>query len=384
MKSGSHYDVAVIGAGVFGAWIARQLIRDGRKVALFDAYGAANSRASSGGESRIVRVGYGADEFYSHWAQRSLEKWRELAESVDASLFHPTGVLWLSREGDSHGSHTIETLRKLGVSFEALSRNQLQDRYSQIDFGDIDIGILERESGVVMARRAVQTLLVETIKQGLDYQVEAVQASDRKGTLSELRTRSGGIIQAGIFVFACGAWLPKVFPELLEERIRPSRQEVFFFGPPPGDQRFAAPAMPAWIDFGTETYGVPDLENRGFKIAFDRHGTSIDPDRDERRVTDSLLSTTRKVMSRRFPVMKDAPLIEARVCQYENTSNGDFLIDRHPDLTNVWIVGGGSGHGFKHGPMVGDYVSARIHDDGPVETRFTLATKGKLPQRRVY
>jgi glycine/D-amino acid oxidase-like deaminating enzyme len=82
--------------------------------------------------------------------------------------------------------------------------------------------------------------------------------------------------------------------------------------------------------------------------------------------------------------LKEAPLLETRVCQYENTSNGDFLIDRHPAFDNVWLVGGGSGHGFKHGPALGEYVAARVVEGGPVEPRFTLATKGTVQQRAVF
>jgi glycine/D-amino acid oxidase-like deaminating enzyme len=142
--------------------------------------------------------------------------------------------------------------------------------------------------------------------------------------------------------------------------------------------------MPTWIDFADEFYGIPDLENRGFKIALDRHGPPIDPDTAERNVTGATLAAVRRFLARRFPGLKNAPLIEARVCQYENTSNGDFLIDRHPGYDNVWLVGGGSGHGFKHGPALGEYVAERITQGVGVEGRFSLQTKAKLQKRTVY
>ena len=74
------YDVAVIGAGVFGTWAAHQLRLRGANVLLLDSYGPGNSRASSGGESRMIRLGYGTDEIYSRSAQRSLSFWQELFE----------------------------------------------------------------------------------------------------------------------------------------------------------------------------------------------------------------------------------------------------------------------------------------------------------------
>ena len=366
------FDVAVVGAGVFGAWIAFHLRRAGTSVVLLDAYGAANSRASSGDESRIIRMGYGGDEIYTRWAIRSLTMWLEFFRKLEEPLFHPTGVLWLAREEDPYSLNTLRTLQKFGVCFEKLSRSELERRYPQIDFGPVTWGMLEPDSGALMARRAVQRVVEAAVKAGVEYRIEKVDPSDRSR------------IDAGTVVYACGPWLPKLFPELLGQRIHPTRQDVFFFGVPPGDDRFTAPQMPIWIDFGGEVYGVPNLENRGFKIGPDRHGPAFDPDSGERVVTHEAIEAARKFLAQRFPALKDAPLVETRVCQYENTSNGDFLIDRHPELDNVWLVGGGSGHGFKHGPALGEYVAARILEGGAPEPRFTLATKAKVRKREIF
>ncbi len=159
---------------------------------------------------------------------------------------------------------------------------------------------------------------------------------------------------------------------------------MYFIGVPPGDRRFAPPAMPTWIFNADEVYGLPDLENRGLKIALDRHGPPFDPDTGRRVVTAEGIAAIRRYVAQRFPALKGAPVAETRVCQYENTSNGDFLIDRHPAFENVWLVGGGSGHGFKHGPALGEYVAARVTEGGAVESRFTLATKQKLQKRAVF
>jgi glycine/D-amino acid oxidase-like deaminating enzyme len=143
--------------------------------------------------------------------------------------------------------------------------------------------------------------------------------------------------------------------------------------------------MPVWIDFGSEVYGLPDLENRGFKIALDRHGPAFDPDTGQRVTTAEGLVAVREYIAGRFPELKGAPVVETRVCQYENTSNGDFLIDRHPDFDNVWLVGGGSGHGFKHGPALGEYVAARVTgEEKTVDERFSLATQNRVQKRTVY
>jgi sarcosine oxidase len=387
MKTSQTYDVAVIGAGVFGAWIAYHLQQSGQTVVLLDAYGPANSRASSGGESRVIRMGYGADEIYTRWSIRSLALWQEFFRHVEEPLFHRTGVLWMAREDDPYAVHSMRTLQKLGVRFEQLSRAELEKRYPQIAFGSVTWGMLEPDSGALMARRAVQRVVRETLQQGADYLPDAVESLTSPATnvrLDSLSTRSGLSVRAANFIFACGPWLPKLFPELLKDRIYPTRQEVFFFGVERGDRRFAPPLMPVWIDFGEAIYGIPDLENRGLKMAPDRHGPLFDPDRGERVVTTEGLRAARTFLAQRFPGLKDAPLLETRVCQYENTSTGDFLIDRHPAFDNVWLVGGGSGHGFKHGPALGEYVAARVVEGGTVEPRFTLATKGTVQQRAVF
>lgn len=335
-----RYDAAVIGAGVFGAWIAHHLQRSGRTVVLIDAHGAANARASSGGESRVIRMGYGADEIYTRWAMRSLALWQEFFRQVEAPLFHRTGVLWMAREGDPYSESSIRTMQELGVPFEKISRADLEQRYPQIAFGPVTWGILEPDSGVLLARRAVQNVVQATLEGGADYLPEAVEPPiDAAGTtrLDCVVTRSGQRVRAANFVFACGPWLPGLFPDLLADRVHPTRQEVFFFGADPGDRRFAPPRMPAWVDFGDEFYGIPDLENRGFKVALDRRGPLVDPDRAERVVTPEVLGEVRRFLARRFPGLKDAPLLEARVCQYENTSSGDFLIDRIPrSTTSGW------------------------------------------------
>jgi len=385
MQASSTYDVAVVGAGVFGAWTAYQLRRSGKRVVLIDAYGPGNSRSSSGDESRIIRMGYGADEIYARSALRSLQLWRELFARVDQPLFHQTGVLWLAHEDDPYPLKTAETLQKIAIPFEKLTTAEISQRYPQIGLERISWAMLEPNSGVLLARRAVQAVTFAAIKTGVEYLQDSVKTPTATGKLDHIETASGNRISAGNYVFACGPWLPKIFPDLLADRIHPTRQEVFYFGTPAGDRSFAAPALPPWIDFKDEAYGLPDLEGRGIKIAVDRHGSEFDPDSGDRVVTSEGLAEVRQCLARRLPALKDAPVTEARVCQYENTSNGDFLIDLHPEFDNVWLVGGGSGHGFKHGPMVGEYVAARIEGSKEgIEPRFSLASKASEHRRAVY
>jgi sarcosine oxidase len=383
----SRYDVVVVGAGVFGAWTAWHLARRGKSVLLVDAYGPGNARSSSAGESRIIRMGYGADEIYTRWSQRSLVQWKEFFGTARRDLFHQTGVLWLASEGDFRARETAATLTRCGVAFEEIDRGELGKRYPQIGLDGIVGGLFEPGSGVLMARRAVAAVVEDGIVRGVEYRVADIATPDEprgSGGVASIATRSGERIEAKRFVFACGAWLGKIFPKVLGERIFPSRQEVFFFGVPPGDTRFAPAALPTFLFQGDQSYGMPDLEGRGFKIALDRHGVRVDPDTQSRMVAEEAAEEVRRYVARRFPGLRDAPIVETRVCQYENTSSGDFLIDRHPEIENVWLVGGGSGHGFKHGPAVGEYVAGRILDGMIAEPRFSFASKNTVQRRAVY
>ena len=378
--------IVIVGAGVFGAWTARHLVDRGASVTLVDAYGPANSKASSGDESRIVRCGYGADEIYSQWARASLAQWRVAVGRLthrDAPLFHPCGVLWLAGE-DAYTAATYETLRRCEFPVEKLGAGELRARFPHIRADDVGVALLEPECGVVMARRVVQALVANLESTGARLVRAQVVAPKGGGRIRSVRTTAGHELAADAFVFACGPWLPGVFPDLLADRIRPTRQTVMYFGSPPGDAAFGPTSTPAWIDFAAGIYGVPDLEHRGVKVGIDRHGPPFDPDRDNRVADAASIETARAWLARRMPALASAPITETRVCQYENTDTGDFLIDRHPDFDNVWIVGGGSGHGFKHGPAVGQYVAGLVHGSVPREPRFALAARGIAPQRSVY
>jgi sarcosine oxidase len=378
-----RFDVAVVGAGTFGAWTAWHLRRAGLSVALLDAHGPGHSRASSGGETRVIRMGYGAHEVYTRWSVRSLELWKELAARTHDRLFRETGVLWMARESDPLSVSTHDMLQRVGVPHQRLDRGELQRRWPQIDFGAIPWALYEPGSGVLMARRAVQRVVAEAIQAGVHYARADVAPPSAAGRLEAVEA-SGGRIAADTFVFACGPWLPLLFPDVLGGRIFATRQEVFYFGTRPGDTSFAPPAMPVWIDFVDEFYAVPDIEGKGLKFGLDRHGPAIDVDRDDRLISPETFAVIRELVGRRLPALRDAPIVGTEVCAYENTSNGDFVIDRHPELTNVWLVGGGSGHGFKHGPAVGEHVAARVAAAGETEPRFSLATKGSEKNRVIY
>ena len=316
MSGQKTYDVAVIGAGVFGAWTAWHLARRGKRVMLLEAYAPGHSRASSGGETRIIRMGYGADELYTRWSQRSLEQWKEFSAATRQTLFLETGVLWMGGKDGARLRETAAVLKRCGVKFEEYSREEMEKQYPQIRFANIQKGIFEPQSGTLLARRAVAVVVEDAVRLGAEYRCAHVADPREAGSVEHITTSHGERIAARQFVFACGAWLGKVFPDVLGARIFPSRQEVFFFGIPAGETRFAPPALPTWLFQEDLVYGMPDIEGRGLKIAFDKHGKRVDPDTQARIVTPTMTKAVREYVARRFPALRDAPIVETRVCQY--------------------------------------------------------------------
>jgi len=378
------FDVLVVGAGVFGTWTARSLHDAGKRVAVIDAFGAAHGGASSGGRSRVTRCGYGAAEVYTEWACRSMADWHALSARASPPLFHDLGVLWLHGDGDEFVEASARVLAGLGVPFARLDAAQLRARYPVLRVGDGEAGFLEPRAGGLMAGRAVRHLAGELEADGVTFlrgEVLPVRAAHGVGgALPAVRTRDGREIAAESFVFACGPWLDRVCPDAMGGRLFVTAQEVLFFDV----DRERTGALPVWADL--PFYGFPNLEGQGFKVADDTHGPPVGVRSVNRRPTADRATSearARAFMERRFPSLADSPLKEVRVCQYENSSNGDFVLDGHPGLDNVWLAGCGSGHGFKHGPAVGAHVAGLVLGTATRLPRFSLESKRTRQEREV-
>ena len=368
--------VVVVGAGAFGGWTALHLLRAGVRVTLIDAWGPGHSRASSGGETRVIRHAYGK-RIYVELAKRSRELWLEASSAWGPPVFFETGALHMRQPGpwDEFFETAARLMTDAGVPFEQLGHDELARRYPQLDADGIESAIFEPGAGHLLARRACQEVVDVFRREGGDYRNAWVTpGAIVDGALTGIELGDGEFQIADQFVFACGPWLKGLFPDLLAGPLRVSRQEVFYFGVPPDERRYDMDRLPAWVDFGSNIwYGIPGGENRGFKLADDSHGPELDPSTTERRVTADGVERARSYVGRRFPGLANAPLIESRVCQYTNTPDGDFIADRHPGATNLWLLGGGSGHGFKHGPALGEMMAAQVLGERPVEPDFALS-----------
>ncbi|WP_300974014.1 FAD-dependent oxidoreductase [Sphingomonas sp. LHG3406-1] len=371
-RRGSAPRVTVVGAGVFGSWTAEQLRRRGARVTLVDAWSPGHSRSSSGGESRMTRAGYGKDEIYARMALASLSEWQSLSRASGLPILVPHGVLFFFQNDLSYLLASLDVHRRLGLPTESLDRSALAARFPMIAFDGVQGGMFEPRFGALMARRAIQTLVHRFLGAGGQFEQRRIDGT-------------GDYPAADRIVLALGPWLPKLFPRLLGQRIVATRQEVFTFVPPAGDPWFTPARMPGWADFnnGDVFYGFPDLEGKGVKFAHDAHGAVVDPQTQDRRFTDKALAEVVAFRDRRFPRLRNAQLATAEVCQYENSSNGDFLIAPHPDEPRIILVGGGSGHGFKHGPEVGRMAAELTLDGKQPDPRFNLASKGTVQKREV-
>src|ERR1700733_9856312 len=354
--------VVVVGAGAFGGWTALHLLRSGARVTLVDAWGPGNSRASSGGETRVIRWTYGPDQPYTKMAARAAELWSEHEKKWKRRLMHRIGVLWMAAGGDDQFERgSIVELRDAGIRYEELSRPDMKRRWPQIYLEDVPWGIFEPDGGFLMARLSCQAVVEGFLAEGGEFRLAAVQGDLERSKWDAVGLSDGSKLTADAYVFACGPWLGTLFPQTIGERVKPTKQDLFFFGAPPGDDRFSESRLPVWGDHRAPfMYGIPGNDGRGFKIADDTRGPEFDPTTGERMVNLEGLKTVREYMSFRFPGMKDAPLVETRVCQYEQSPDGNFIVEQHPAAENVWIVGGGSGHGFKHGPALGEIVAAKV------------------------
>lgn len=376
--------VVVVGAGAFGGWAALALRHAGMHVTLVDAWGAGHSRASSGGETRVIRGVYGGVPIYSEMAARALALWREAEQRWKRQVLFRTGALWMCAADDAYVRRSIEPMRAVGLPVEQWSPEEAARRYPQMGFRDVRTVYFEPEAGYLSARAACELVRETFVREGGEYRQAWARPGAAAGArLPNVTLADGSTLAADRFVFACGPWMGQVFPDVIGRRIVPTRQEVFFFGAPAGDTRYDVGALPAWVHLGERTmYGIPVHDRRGLKVADDTAGEEVEPTTLERVPSAAGLARARATLRERFPAMADAPLVEARVCQYEASTDGHYLVDRHPQLENVWLVGGGSGHGFKMGPALGEHVAALVQGRAAVHPQFAYGRLHPRPESR--
>jgi glycine/D-amino acid oxidase-like deaminating enzyme len=367
--------ICVVGAGAFGGWTALYLQRKGFNVTLIDAWGAGNSRSSSGDETRVIRSTYGASEFYFNLNVRALSLWKENEAQFRRQVFHNTGVLWLCYEEKTPlVDDSIPFSKSTRMEYEYLTNATLRNRFPLINCNDLHHAYFDPYGGYLKAREACIEVRDRFLLEGGTYlQQHARPGKPESGTMKEVTLTNGLRVHADAFVFACGSWLPFMFPEVLTNHITCTKQEVYYFGVPASvAEQFDH--MPCWIDIdGTNFYyGIAGNTGRGFKIGVDLRGEPFDPTNGDRCMTTTVFEKAKIFLAHRFPSLMHAPLLESRVCPYENSPSGNFIFDLHPQAENVFFLGGGSGHGFKHGPALGELVADVMSGDKQPPSLFRL------------
>ena len=348
--------VVVCGAGVFGAATARHLARAGWDVTLAEPFAPGHVRAGSGGESRLIRCAHGTDAWHAQSARRALALWRE----IDPALVVEAGMAWFARRDDGWEAESEETLRRLGIACERVDAAAL---FPSVRSDDLAFTLFEPEAGILRARDATRVLAAQAVDAG----ARLVHAAARPD--GERVVAGDEVLEADHVVWACGAWMPGLFGELLSLRI--TQQDVLFFG---AGAEWATPGVPGWVDYDGAFYGLGDLDGRGVKVSPDVEGPPLDLAAD-RVLRPEHLAAARDYLGARFPALAGAPLVGTRVCQYEITPDTRFVIAPHPEHPSVWLMGGGSGHGFKHGPALAERMEAWLNGDEQPEPRFALGDR---------
>ncbi len=383
VRIGQAPDVVVAGAGSFGMWTALNLQRLGANVTVVDPYGAANSRQTSGGETRGVRSSYGDVRhglLWARWATESMRRWIEWdemgSERLLPKLFFNTGDLILREELRPDEEDTMANWDTLGVPYEVLTPDEVNHRWPWIHFENLGFALYEPQAGVVRARRAIESVAEVFRQEGGTIKLGRAAIGDKDGThVANVSISPDESLSAGTFIFACGPWFPKVFPELMANRLRIPMGYVFYFGVPPGDLRFVYPNMPSYSVPGCTGWPALGRDHRGFRV---RTGGRLgrDPDDSDRWIDKEFHDSPRRILQDHFPDLVGAPILETRACHYENSVSRNFIIDHHPDFENVWLAGGGCAESFKSGPVIGEYIARRalgVDDDPELAAAFKLS-----------
>jgi glycine/D-amino acid oxidase-like deaminating enzyme len=346
----------VVGAGVFGSALADRLVSAGWEVTLVDRFEPGDPRSESGGETRLLRYSHGPDDFYAASVRRSRATWVELGVLVEC------GMVWLARREDGWEADSERVLRAQGLPVERLEPGEAERLFPSLAVADLAFGLLEPDAGVLRAGEGVRALVERAREGGL--RVERGEARpDGSRVLVD-----GRAVEADHVVWACGGWLADLFGDLLSLRV--TRQSVVLF-----DARPEWATAPGWLDFDASRYGHGLIEPYGMKVASDREGDEVEPGLRPPSAAPETLAAASAYLAERFPALAGAPVRSSPSCHYSLTADGNFLFARHPEHERVWLLGGGSGHGYKHGPAVAEHAAAVLAGEAEPEPRFALGDR---------
>jgi monomeric sarcosine oxidase len=365
------YDVVIIGGGVMGTSAACEIARSGAKVAIIDQAALPNPRGASVDYSKVFRLAY-PDPFYVKMAVDALKLWRDLEEATSTRMLSQTGALLVGSQGTSFETMCYDALRQLSLEAEMLSSREAADRFSEFNPDAFSYAVFDPSGAIIHAEAAVRSLVEMARRLGVRI-IEGERASGiERGVTACVMTETGRKLYCRTAIAASGPWTRELMPEL-SSVLTTTKQEVFYFEPSGGG--FDAASFPIFIALDTGFYGFPIHHEGAMKIANHQKGEAVEAYSIEDAIDDRSIEACRDFFRSYIPALAAARLKEARVCMYNNTPDDDFLIDWHPELDNVLLVTGFSGHGFKFGPLIGRIASELLIEGRtryPIE-RFRLA-----------
>ena len=363
-------DLIVIGAGAFGLWTALAAAERGARVSVIDMAEVGNVRASSGGASRNIRAAYGADAFYTRLAIEAWAAWQSREADLGQRLLFPAGAL------RSVDPALIDAQARIFAACrqpcEVLDGGEVSRRWPLLAYRQDERLFYEPLAGVVLAGEALR-LVAARLRELGGAIVQGRVSVDTEGSRPDF-TLDGRPLEAERIVVAAGPWLPGLFPELIGPLMRTPRRELFFFAAPPGDKRFTWEHLPNLADH--EGWTSSDIGG-GLKVAPRMRHTALDPGADPGPASPAMALAARAYLAARIPALAGAPIVSTYVGQLDNTANEHFIIDTHPDDPRIVIAGGGSGHAFKFGPVLGTRIADFAlggHLPAEWRARFALAS----------
>ncbi len=364
----------IAGGGVFGVTAAISLARRGREVTLIDPGQLPSPLAASTDISKVVRREYGTDTYYMELGERSIQQFKAWNEDWPEPLYHEVGLLLLSRGGmkpDSFEYESYQTLRQAGFDPERFNKESLKARAPAWNAEAFPDGFFHAPSGYAQSEKVLSQLLSIGESLGVEFREEEGLAGllERDGRVFGLRTTKENEIQADQTLVAAGAWTGHLLG--LTWGLWASGHPVFHLRPENPDL-FRPECFPVFTADIAETgwYGFPINDDGVVKVARHALGRKIHPD-EERVVTQDDHKELQKFLSFALPDLVTAEIVYTRLCLYSDTANGHFWIDEDPDRKGLFVAAGGSGHGFKFAPMLGDIIADVLdHKDFRERGRF--------------
>lgn len=342
-----QYDHIIVGAGVIGTSTAYYLAKRGEKVLVLEQFDRTNEDKSSSGYSRIFRLYYDDDNFYTQLASKTLPLWKDIEQEAGEQLLYNTGALLIGEGKDSNAMAGYQTLKEEGLKTEILRGKELTEKYPQFD---IPYGVADYTAGFLDASKTVTTFLDLAEKHGAEIQEDSKALSINNSTVE---LENSEVLESGNIIVTAGPWTKKLLPGY-NLPLKVTKQDLLFIRPENAED-YLPDSFPVYSQRDINFYGIPIYGSDGVKIARHMEGIEVDPDEVEREIEPETVDKCRDFFRQYLPELADGKIVESKVCLYTNTPDHDFILDRLED--NLLVGAGFSGHGFKFAPMIGTLLA---------------------------